>query len=234
MQELLRRVAEAKTATIDEIPKFGFRVIIVLGKNVTGNPLVPTKPEKFKYDLSTESRLSAYAGAEVMRMNLGDYIITSTGQTITQIPISEARAQLNLMKKVCPSITDENSEAEEDSQTTKSNAVQVLSRVKKLKDKHPDIDITLVTIDSHTGRSLDDFTDEFRKEGVRINRVLNSYNVLVQIRPSYINPEFLEKYPASRRRKFELLKEAFLRPINRVKPAGKFIDRVAEMQRGKR
>lgn len=205
---------EIDEARLEKIPDH-FDAVIVLGKNWREYPKTNTRPDDLK--LSIESKMSAIAGAEMIRAGLADKIILSTGKTAGQEFPSEAEAMRDYIVKKYENISTKDILIETQSKDTHGNAEEVL----KIIQEHNLKTLALLTVGFHLERA---------------EQIFNNHNIdtfpfpsedfLLQRSSHY--QKFVTDFQKSSHIQVEQIKEWILRHFLILDPKGKIISEIAK------
>ena len=208
-----------------------FDLLVVLGKNWENYPPRFAKPENWQIQLSPESKISALAGAEMLRAGLTEKVIFVSGKTAGKIWPSEARAMLDFIKSSYSGATEENFILEEESFDTAGNAEKIAELLKFQKPR-PGLGfqdlvlkrVALMTIGYHLPRAL----RIFREYGMNLPGFASETEL---VKLSLKNKYFVDYHLSSLRYKLEVFKEMALFVIQFFDRKGKFLRHFSKLAR---
>jgi uncharacterized SAM-binding protein YcdF (DUF218 family) len=218
MNESLNPESSLHTENIDnrleELPDH-FDAVVVLGKNWREYPKNDSNQSDLK--LSIESKMSALAGAEMVRIGLTDKIILPTGKTAGPDFPSEGEAMRDYILHKYEKIKAESILVGVESKDTHGDAEEVLKIIEQNQLKS----LALLTVDFHLDRSK----KIFENHGISAYP-FTSEELLLQRAPHY--QKFIADFQKSSRVKSEEIKEWLLKHFLILDPKGKMITKVAK------
>ncbi len=196
-----------------------FDAAIILGKN--WRSYISPQDDPSDLELSVESKMSALAGAEMLKAELTGKIIISGGKTAGQHLPSETAAMKDYILHMHPEISADSIQVEESSLDTHENADRVL----EITQKYNLNTLALVTVGYHLDRAQRIF------ENHDVSTFPISSEKFLLGRSSHYE-RFIENFNGSSHVTLEKTREWLLKNLLIIDPKGKMIAKVTKRFRG--